>query len=173
MRNKPAAAVQEQAIAEQPAKVRKSRSEAERRAIDIRRDNARVAVKKFGVTRASAALGYQNAAYLSSMIGPNPSRDISDSMARRIETICNLPRLSLDQDPTVAVIAAPAPDVPVLPTELIAAVIRAVGQACTEENLDPGFAKLADLAKLAYEDSVSHGGTPRPDFVKMLVKLAK
>lgn len=65
---------------------------------EIRRENIRklIGVERGELTRMSRGLGYKNVAFLSQMVGSNPTRDVSEITARRIEYLYDLPPTSLE-----------------------------------------------------------------------------
>ena len=139
---------------------------------DTRRANVRALIEqRGGLSKLSRAMGYKNPSFLSQMTGPEPTRDITEKTARKIESILHLPSGSLDAETQPAKPAAPQPlrnaDV-----ELIAAVVRMVGGVCEAEGAAPSTIKFAELVALAYSDSVDHGSL-REDHVKQLVRLVK
>lgn len=53
---------------------------------DRRRDTLRLIVeKRGGVSKVSKMLGYTNPSFMSQMIGPNPTREITEKTARKFE----------------------------------------------------------------------------------------
>lgn len=64
----------------------------------VRRDNLRRFLQKNGgPTEAASRLGHANGSYLSQLTGPNPSREISEKVARKIESKLGLVAGYLDQ----------------------------------------------------------------------------
>lgn len=134
---------------------------------EYRRANIKALIEeRGGLTRLSKAMGYKNPSFLSQMTGPNPTREITEKVARRIEEVLRLPNGSLDKPIGYA---QPSPD----PTAtLVADVIRVVGLACETEGVNLGPLKFSEIVALAYADSVERG-EPRADRVKQLVRLLK
>lgn len=65
---------------------------------ELRRKNLQRLVKERGGTNAVAHMaGYANGSFLSQMIGPNPSREVSEKTARSIETALIIPSGWLDE----------------------------------------------------------------------------
>lgn len=62
----------------------------------VRRANLTQLAEMYGKQRLSEMLGYSNPSYLSHMIGPNPTRYVSEETARRVETALGLKPLWLD-----------------------------------------------------------------------------
>jgi hypothetical protein len=144
-----------------------------RKLSDIRRENTKRAVAQFpgGGAAVARAMGHVNPAFLSQMIGPKASRNVTEDTARRLEQAMGLPSGTLDRDPEAEPVAAPAG--PGMSVDLVASVVRLVGQVCEGEKISVGSPKFADLVALALVDGLEHGGAPRPDHIKALVKLAK
>lgn len=124
-----------------------------------------------GLTRLSKQLGYANPSFLSQMIGPDPTREITEKTARKIEETLGLPAGELDRTPqSGAAEMARAADPTV---SLVADVIRIVGSECEKEGVAPTPLKFSEIVALAYADSAEHGGAPRPEHVKQLVRLLR
>ena len=91
------------------------------------------------MTKVSKTLGYSNPSFISQMIGPKPTREITEKSARKFEERLGLQPGELDGakvDPT---------------TQLVANTIRLVGRACAAEGVSPSPDKFADLVVLALE----------------------
>lgn len=150
---------------------------------EIRRENMKVAVSDAGgAGKVAALMGYAGPSPLSQLIGPTPSRNVSEDVARKMEVVLGLPSGQLDREPGSAIAETPsAPSAigashasaPQVSTDLVAAIIRLVGQVCDGEKVQLPTSKFADLVILACTDSVAHGGQIRPDHVKALVRLLK
>lgn len=144
-----------------------------RKISEVRRDNLRALVaKRGGGTKVAAQLGYRSASFLSQQIGPKPSREITEKSAREYEQKLGLQEGELDRDdgptkPVEATVAAATS------TDVLVDVIRALGGVLETEkvNLSPG--RFADVAALAVEDAVTHGGKPREGHIRNLVRLVK
>ena len=69
------------------------------------------------------------------------------------------------------------PGAPTTPNEqavnLVADVIRLVGSVLESESLQLQPRRFADVVALAYADTMEHGGTPRENHVRSLVRLLK
>jgi hypothetical protein len=143
---------------------------------EIRRANIRRLIpdRRGAASELSRALGYKNPSFLSQMIGPEPSRDVTENFARRVEEVLKLAPGSLDKPDFTAASAqaenpAPPDDATVA---LVADVIRLVGAAVEEAGVTVAPTKFADLVALAYVDSMEHGAS-RPEHVKRLVRLVR
>lgn len=135
----------------------------------------RVAEQRGGVSAVSRELGYKNPSFISQMIGPSPTREMTEKTARSFESKLGLPRGCLDQGPEAVsepVFTAPAAQ-PTEMVELVASVIRLVGKACESEGVTPGPEKFASFVALAYLDAVEHNGEMREGYVKQMAHLLK
>jgi len=141
---------------------------------EIRREHLRYHMKKAGASNLSATLGYRQPSFLSQLAGPNPTREITEKTARSFEERLGLPSGSFDQ-PIDAPTQPEQVDAPSVAanTELVADVIRLVGNIVASENIELPPAKFADVVALAYVDTVEHNSTPRPEHIKQIVRLLK
>jgi hypothetical protein len=138
---------------------------------ELRMANLRVLIDQHGgVSKFSKRLGYANPSFLSQMVGPNPSRDITEKSARKIEARLGIPRGTLDTGDLGP--AAPAPESDTT-TALIVEVLRRVGKACESEGVQATPSKVGEVAALAYLDAVEHGGVPREDHMRRLARVIK
>lgn len=70
-----------------------------RNVFDTRRDNLRRLVGQWGgPTSLSRKLGHSNGSYMAQLVGPHPSREISEKVAREIEAKLGLPIGWMDQE---------------------------------------------------------------------------
>jgi hypothetical protein len=146
---------------------------------DTRRRNVRQLIANWGgPTRLALKLGHANGSYVSHVAGPNPSRTISENVARAIEQKLALPRFFLDKDNN-APATLPGELPPVLETPrvapgLLAQVTKAVLVAL--ENLDvkdrPPIDKVGDIVELAYQHGTATGVIDA-QFIDVLVRLSK
>jgi hypothetical protein len=138
---------------------------------EIRRDNLRAIMKKRGgSTKVAAQLGYKTGSFFSQMLGPTPTRDITEKSARRYEAALGLPSGTLDKEhlPEAPAAAPPSTDV-----ALISDVIRLLGSVLADEKMNLPPQRFADVAALALEDAAERGGKPRESHVRSLVRLLK
>ena len=132
-----------------------------------RLENLRRLIKKFdGPALLAAKLGYANASFLVQMAGPNPTRDISEKTARKIETSLNLPEGWLDaksgeESPVTHVDAAKLSD-----------VVRVVVHLTNQAGVVLKPETMAELVTLTYEDATEHR-LIRPEYVVRLINLMK
>lgn len=74
-----------------------------------RRENIRALIdQRGGQTRLSKAMGWKNSSFLAQMAGPNPTREVTEKTARKIEEVMRLEPSALDRPPG-GVSPAPAP----------------------------------------------------------------
>lgn len=162
---------------------------------DYRRENLRRYIdSNGGPTAVAKRLGYTNGSYLVQMVGPNPSRPISEKNARNFEFKLGLPAGTLDRE--VPMDFAPSPAAPArfsarLPESApvvqdraatygtamdavhLANIIGVLAQVCKEQSVELPTGKFADVLALTVADAGAHGGQVREDFVKTLVRLTK
>lgn len=111
-----------------------------------RRTNLRELTRQWGgPTSMSRKLGHSNGSYLAQLIGPHPSREISERVARDVERTLGLPVGWLDQDhPTGGA---------QLNDEALTEVVRAVATVLRDAGLRPDPETYATLVQLAYDRS--------------------
>lgn len=132
---------------------------------DQRRENLRSLLKTWGgPTSLAKKLGHANGSYLAQLAGPNPSRDVSERVAREIEGKLGLPVGWLDQSRE----ATPRQ----VDDEALGACVRAVAAAIRDSGHRATPDQMADLTGLAYEH-VKLTGRVDEQFVKKLVRLIK
>lgn len=141
--------------------------------VELRRANVRQLLGERGsLTELSKRMGYRNPSFLSQMLGPEPTREITEKTARKIEKALGLGQGSLDQPigyqrPSQAP-SRPDPQI----VALVADVIRMVGQECDAAEVHPSPGKLADIAALVLAASFEQGAPPA-DHIKKIVRLLK
>ena len=135
----------------------------------IRRTNLRKIIDKEGAIKLSKRLGYLAPSFLSQMCGPNPTRKITEKTARRFERDLGLPEGSLDQGAAAGTRGPPS----TIDVDLVASVIRMVGNVCAAEAIDLPPNRFADLVVLAFVDTIEHEGQQRPEHIKQVVRLMK
>lgn len=152
---------------------------------DIRRENIRVLLNaqgRGGVSKLSRAMNLKNPSFLSQMVGPNPTREVTEKVARKIEEVTGLPSGALDKPQgatkTVAAEAGTASAAPRNePTsqslDMVSSVIRMVGEAYEAEGVVLAPTKFSDLVALVLAESMERGGEPRVEKVRALVRLTK
>lgn len=131
---------------------------------DTRRANLRLLAKQWGgPTSLARKLNHSNGSYLAQLIGPHPSRDVSEKTAREIEKTLHLASGWMDQ---------PHEEVPVLDDAVLQIAVRAVAAALRDANLRPDPDRYATLVSLTVEH---YRLTGRLDehYITSLLKLMK
>lgn len=141
---------------------------------EYRRENIRRLVdQRGGLTKLSKAIGQRNPSFLTQMVGPNPSREVSERTARRIEEAMGLENGVLDRAPGGAQPSAPVAQPTAVTAPLIAEVIKMVGRAYEAEGVPLAPAKFSDLVALTLADSMARGSSPSEDHVRAVVRLLR
>lgn len=131
---------------------------------EIRRDNFRELMKAWGgPTSLAKKLGHANGSYVAQLAGPNPSREISEKVAREIETKLTLAVGYLDHPHQRAPGKAQNGD--------ISACVRAVASVLRDAGLKADPDRYAMLVQLAY-DRLQLTGQLDEQYIKQLVQLA-
>lgn len=127
-----------------------------------RRENLRrLAVEWGGPTSLAKKLGHSNGSYLAQLIGPNPSREVSEKTARDIEQRLGLPLGWCDTEHS----GQSQPD----DTQL-AECVRAVASCLRDKNLRPNPEVYSQLVALVYDRLRLTGRVDEP-YIKKLVGL--
>lgn len=131
---------------------------------DQRRENLRSLLKTWGgPTSLAKKLGHSNGSYIAQLIGPHPSREISEKVARETEVKLGLPVGWLD---------AEHGEPRVLDDEALGTCVRAVAAALRDAGHRATPDQLADLTALAYEHTKLIGRVDE-GFIAKLVRLTK
>lgn len=131
---------------------------------ETRRTNLRLLVKEWGgPTSLSKKLGHTNGSYLAQLIGPHPTREISEKVAREIEGKLGLPLGWLDNNHDGRV---PVDD------NALAECVRATTTAVREAKAHPSPDTFGTLVGLVY-DHYRLLGRVDETFILKLVKLIK
>ena len=132
---------------------------------ELRRDNLRkLQVEWGGPTSLAKKLGHSNGSYIAQLIGPHPSREISEKVAREIESKLQLPVGWLDQER-----AGKGRQVD---DATLSLCVTAVAAAIRDAGLSPGPETYGTLVGLAYEHTKLVGRVDEP-FIQKLVRLIK
>ena len=132
---------------------------------DTRRDNLRELLKAWGgPTSLAKKLGHANGSYIAQLAGPNPSREVSEKVAREIEQKLGLAVGYLDQTHQRAPGKPQSGD--------ISACVRAVGSVLRDAGLKADPDRYAMLVQLAY-DRLQLTGQLDEQYIKQLVQLVK
>lgn len=130
----------------------------------IRRDNLRALLTQWGgPTSLAKKLGHSNGSYIAQLVGPHPSREVSEKVAREIEGKLNLPIGWLDKEQT-----APT----VLDDQVLSDCVRACAAAIRDAGLKPDPDRYAILVGLAY-DYLRLTGRMDEAHLNKLVRLMK
>lgn len=146
--------------------------------LEIRRDNLRkLGEEHRGFKKLSQMLGV-SPSRLTQLAGPNPSRGVSEPVAREFEKTLNLPAGWMDADRR----KKPEFDRKETPTgsgknaeinrgvKFIVEVGRAVATRLEQRGLNPTPKQNADLIGLVYEDACEHGGV-NEEYIDRLIDL--
>lgn len=127
---------------------------------EIRRDSLRGLVTQWGgPTSLAKKLGHTNGSYLAQLIGPNPSREISEKVARQIEGKLGLPVGWLDNEHTGK---------PRVDDAALAECVSAVAAALRDANLRPDPDAYGTLVSLVYEHAKLTGRIDEPYITKLI-----
>lgn len=130
-----------------------------------RRENLRkLQVEWGGPTSMAKKLGHSNGSYLAQLIGPNPSREISEKVAREIEEKLGLPVGWLDQEHNGAGRQ--------IDDETLGICVGAVAAAVRDAGLKVEPKAYGNLVALAYEHTKLTGRVDEP-FIQKLIGLMR
>lgn len=130
---------------------------------ETRRENLRELMRAWGgPTSLAKKLGHSNGSYIAQLAGPNPSRDVSEKVAREIESKLGLAVGYLDQQHD----RVPG----TLQNGDISACVRAVGTVLRDAGLKADPDRYAMLVQLAY-DRLQLTGRLDEQYIKQLVQL--
>jgi hypothetical protein len=138
----------------------------------LRRENLRRLIDQHGgPTSMARVLKHANASYLSQLAGPNPTREVSEKAARRIEEQMGLPFGFLDTEcrpdwpiETATESRQVAPEGKDVDTDRLVETLTAVFEVCRDRRVLLAPRKLADVVAMAYsssyrgDDLVGHSG---------------
>lgn len=109
-----------------------------------RRGNLRaLIIQHEGATNLAKLLGYSSPSYLSQMVGPNPTRQITEKVARQVERKLLLPDGWLDKKPTTYPVK--------VNDQQIGELVLLVGQILKENAVTVTPEQFATLVTLAHE----------------------
>lgn len=130
-----------------------------------RRENLRKLMAEWGgPTSLAKKLGHSNGSYIAQLVGPHPSREISEKVAREIEAKLQLASGWLDQEHN----GKPRQ----VDDETLGLCVRAVAAAIRDAGLKPDPEAYGNLVGLAYEYTKVSGRVDEP-FIQRLVRLIK
>lgn len=132
---------------------------------DQRRDNMRALMQQWGgPTSLAKKLGHSNGSYVAQLAGPNPSREISEKVARDMEAKLGLPIGWLDQE-------HPGTGHQV-DDEALSACVRTIAAEIRDAGLKPDPDTYANLVAIAYEHTKLIGRVDA-SFIQRIVRLTK
>lgn len=132
---------------------------------ELRRTNLRSLMQQWGgPTSLSRKLGHANGSYLAQLIGPHPSREISEKVAREVEGKLGLAIGWLDQEHTEGA--------GVLDNQTLGDCVRAVASELRDAGLRPDPDRYANLVSLVY-DNVRLQGRVDESYIKRLINLIR
>jgi hypothetical protein len=130
----------------------------------IRRDNLRLLAKQWGGPASLARkLGHANQSYLTQLIGPHPSREVSEKVAREIEAKLGLAVAWMDVEHA---------GYEAVDDAALADCVRAVAAALRDAGLRPDPDRYATLVSLVY-DRRRLAGRLDEAHVKKLIALVR
>lgn len=131
----------------------------------IRRENLRTLSKQWGgPTSLAKKLGHSNGSYLAQLIGPTPTREVSEKVAREIEGKLGLPAAWLDQEH--ASVTQHIDD------EALSQCVRAVAATLRDASLRPNPDRYATIVSLVYEHFRLTGRVDE-GYINKLIQLLK
>lgn len=132
---------------------------------EIRRENVRQLMKTWGgPTSLAKKLGHANGSYLAQIAGPHPRRDISERVARDIESRLGLAAMWLDQHHEAAGHR--------LNDQALADCVRAVATVLRDAGLRPDPEAYATIVQLVY-DHTKLTGRLDETFITKLTELIR
>jgi len=130
----------------------------------LRRLNLRQLIADHGgPTNLALKLGHSNGSFLSQLAGPNPTRPVSERVARHIEQALDLPLGWLDGMDH----SAPVDDT------LLVKSIESVVMCALDAGRKLNPAAQAQVVALVYEHAQQHGGVCEEPFVQRLLRLVR
>lgn len=132
---------------------------------EIRRGNLRALMREWGgPTSLAKKLGHSNGSYLAQLAGPSPSREVSEKVAREVETRLALPSNWLDQEH--------AGNGRQLDDATLSECVRAVAAALRDAGHNPAPEVYANMVTLVYEHAKLTGRIDEP-FIQKLIGLTR
>jgi hypothetical protein len=132
---------------------------------DVRRENLRQLMKTWGgPTSLAKKLGHANGSYIAQLAGPNPSREVSEKVAREIEGKLGLSIGYMDQ------VHERSPGK--LHNDDISRCVKAVSTVLRDAGLNPQPDTTANLVQLVF-DRLQLTGEIDERYIKQLVQLVK
>lgn len=131
---------------------------------EIRRENLRNLITTWGgPTSLAKKLGHSNGSYVAQLAGPHPSREVSEKVAREVESKLGLPSMWLDQ---------PHAGEKTLNDAALADCVRAVATVLRDASLRPDPDSYATLVQLTY-DRAKLTGRIDEHYIQQLTELMR
>lgn len=131
---------------------------------EIRRENLKKLFTTWGgPTSLAKKLGHSNGSYLAQLAGPNPSREISEKVAREIEATLKIASGWMDLEHG---------DAPKLDDRVLSDCVRAVAAAIRDAGIRPDPDRYAILTALVY-DYLRLTGRVDEVYINKLINLMK
>lgn len=129
-----------------------------------RRVNLRELARQWGgPTSLAKKLKHANGSFLAQLIGPNPTREVSEKVAREMESALRLPQGWLDDDRSGMQ--------SVVDDDLLATCVRAVATELRDAGRKPDPDRYATLVALVYDHARLGGGRLDESAIKKLISL--
>jgi hypothetical protein len=136
-----------------------------RSVFDVRRANLRKLMEQWGgPTSLAAKLGHANGSYIAQLAGPNPSREVSEKVAREIERKLGLDLGWMDRQHKTQ---PGQPD-----TNLLIEIVAVVQDLLHAQNVKLSKEKFTEVVNLVYEQAADHNANPQA-YARRLINLLK
>jgi len=127
-----------------------------------RRENLRRLMGEWGgPTSLAKKLGHSNGSYIAQLAGPNPSREVSEKVAREIEKKLQLPAGWMDAKQTLKPGAS-------VDDETLGQCVAAVAGAIRDAGKRPDPEAYGTLVSLVYEHTKLTGRIDEPFILKLI-----
>jgi hypothetical protein len=125
--------------------------------MEVRRDNLRKLIPQWGGAVAIATkLGHAGAAFITQMAGPNPTREMSEKQARKIESKLDLPRGWLDSNHNDGAEGGDKGELKIgLDERRLETCLNEVFKSCEKHNVQPTPEKFAKIVVMVYTSDTS------------------
>ena len=130
----------------------------------VRRANLKTLAQQWGGPASLARkLGHSNPSYLAQLIGPNPTREVSEKVARDIESKLGLPIgwMDVEHEPSKPVDDA-----------MLAECVRACAAALRDAGLRPDPERYGTIVSLVYDHARTTGRLDET-YVKKIISLMR
>lgn len=136
---------------------------------EIRRENLRKLAQVESKTALSKRLGHKHPSFLTQLAGPNPTREITERVAREFEEKLGLMPGYLDR-----IDGASTPNSFADPMAAwVIDIVQLVGDIAESEQVQLSPKKFADIVVLGMNDAREHNGRARQMHIRQIVQLLK